>query len=417
MIKLAYEWIGPAGPISNNDFPNLYNIRRQFDHFTDWDYPTCGPSLKEFLSELYDVEITPVSEIKDKDFFLYEINIDYKYPFVFDSFFMSSVTPRIKHLLNSDRSNGYYAFNTCLEGWSDSNFLNRLYEGLRKRQINTNKVILFTGAINAQALHDEWALRNRIDKPIKIVSCNGYYRVPRKRLNNKKPRAKKFLCFNRRWKPHRVLLYVYLHKHKLLDHFYFSMSKENVSNPGDSFHRYAEDLINRRGYSGLGLTIDDVNAAYNDLPMILDDGDFEKINWWDNSKLTQYYNDSYISIVTETCFESQEVFPTEKSFNPMSYGHPIIVIGTPGFLNGIRSLGFKTFSNTIDESYDEITNNGDRLMKIINMITEMCSWPESKFEELVTNTQTDCLHNYHLLSTNVPKDITVQQLGKIYDNR
>ena len=196
MIKLAYEWIGPAGPISNNDFPNLYNIRRQFDHFTDWDYPTCGPSLKEFLSELYDVEITPVSEIKDKDFFLYEINIDYKYPFVFDSFFMSSVTPRIKHLLNSDRSNGYYAFNTCLEGWSDSNFLNRLYEGLRKRQINTNKVILFTGAINAQALHDEWALRNRIDKPIKIVSCNGYYRVPRKRRNNKKPRAKKFLCFN-----------------------------------------------------------------------------------------------------------------------------------------------------------------------------------------------------------------------------
>jgi hypothetical protein len=324
------------------------------------------------------------------------------------------MTSRIQHILNDDNSQGYYAFNSCLEGSCSSHFLQQLYELIRKKKINPSKVILFTGSINAQDIHNEWVKRNGIKNPFNIVSCNSYYKIPKQRISNKKSRSKKFVCFNRRWKPHRLLLYVYLHKNKLLDYFYFSLPKINIFNDSVSFHKMTLELVNK--YS-LDITENDINLAYNDLPLVLDSHDFDEgLNWWENGKLSQYHSDSYISIITETMFEEQEIFPTEKTFRPMSFAQPFITLGPTGFLNGLRSLGFKTF-DAIDESYDSIANNSDRIKYVLEMITEMCSWPESKFEELVTDTQADCLHNYHLLSTNVPKDITVQQLGKIYDNR
>lgn len=411
-IKLAYEWIGPSGPISNNDFPNLYDLRRQYDRHTDYNYPVNLPSLKDSLSDIYDMDVVPVSNIKAGDFFLYEINIDYKLQFAFESFHISNT--RIQHILNDDKSLGYYAFNSCLEGRCDGHFLQQLYELIRKKKINPSKVILFNGSINAQELHDEWVKRNRIATPINIVSCNNYYKIPKQRINNKKSRSKKFVCFNRRWKPHRLLLYVYLHKNNLLDHFYFSLPKTNISNDSDSFHRMTLELANKYAFD---ISADDVSSAFNDLPLVLDSEDFDEgLQWWEHSKLSQYHSDSYISIITETMFEEQEVFPTEKSYRAMSFAHPFITVGSAGFLNGLRSLGFKTF-DAIDESYDLISNNADRLRTLLNMIHDMCDWPESKFEELITNTQAACLHNYHLLSTTTPKSITVNQMSNIYDNR
>ena len=75
-LKLAYEWIGPTGPVSNNDYPSLYDLKRQYnyDHTEEYGYPTRTANLKELLNDVYDIEVTPVSNIKNQDFFLYEIN-------------------------------------------------------------------------------------------------------------------------------------------------------------------------------------------------------------------------------------------------------------------------------------------------------------------------------------------------------
>jgi len=417
LIKLVYEWIGPAGPISNNDYPNLFDLKRQYNyHQEDSNYMNRTPTLYQYLTDLddLDVQIVPASSVKVNDLFLYEINIDYKHPFWFDSLYIGTISPRIRHIMNDDNSRGYYAFNMSLEGLCNYPFLVKFYEFLRRNNINTGKVIFFCGSMNAEAIHNEWYKRNGIVNPIKVVSCNDYYKISKQRINNKKSRSKKFVCFNRRWKPHRLLLYVYLHKNKLLDNFYFSIPRESVSDSAHSFYVMTKDLVSR--YS-MDIDHNDILAAYNDLPMVLDDSNFEKLNWWENSKLSQFHYDSYISIVTETMFEEREVFPTEKTFRSMSFAQPFITLGSTGFLEGLHSMGFKTFSDVIDESYDTITNNSDRIKYQLEMIKDMCSWPESRFEEIVTNTQPACLHNYHLLSTNIPKGITTQQLGKIIDNR
>lgn len=49
-------------------------------------------------------------------------------------------------------------------------------------------------------------------------------------------------------------------------------------------------------------------------------------------------------------------FLTEKIFKPLAYGMPFMVIGNRGSLQRLRDLGFQTFPEWFDESYDEESN-------------------------------------------------------------
>jgi hypothetical protein len=84
----------------------------------------------------------------------------------------------------------------------------------------------------------------------------------------------------------------------------------------------------------------------------------------------EVFLDSYIYIVTETNFE-KDIFVTEKIINPMTVLQPFIVVAASGYLKHIRSLGFKTFDGFIDESYDDIINDGERYIAICNEIDRL----------------------------------------------
>jgi hypothetical protein len=88
-----------------------------------------------------------------------------------------------------------------------------------------------------------------------------------------------------------------------------------------------------------------------------------------NSKL---YTDSYFSLVTETVFDYPYSFRTEKIWKPVAIGHPFIVVGNQGYYRDLHQLGFKTFGNLIDESFDSISNNTDRLERIAQVVTDLC---------------------------------------------
>jgi hypothetical protein len=75
------------------------------------------------------------------------------------------------------------------------------------------------------------------------------------------------------------------------------------------------------------------------------------------------YNDYFIEIVAETDTLTTN-WITEKTIKNLYIGKPFIVMGGPGILAKIRSFGFQTFSPWIDESYDTITNNYQRLETI-----------------------------------------------------
>jgi len=65
---------------------------------------------------------------------------------------------------------------------------------------------------------------------------------------------------------------------------------------------------------------------------------------------SHYYN-TQISIASETT--QNEWFPTEKTYKSLMLGHPFVVYGGQHSLAKIRALGFETFGDSIDETYDE----------------------------------------------------------------
>ena len=87
------------------------------------------------------------------------------------------------------------------------------------------------------------------------------------------------------------------------------------------------------------------------------------------------YNTSGLEIVLETLFDDHRQHLTEKSLRPIACGKPFILASTPGSLTYLKSYGFRTFSEFIDESYDNIKDPLQRLNAIVNEMKRISALP------------------------------------------
>jgi hypothetical protein len=72
-----------------------------------------------------------------------------------------------------------------------------------------------------------------------------------------------------------------------------------------------------------------------------------------NLSLLKFYNQFQIELVAETMCAGITFFPTEKTFRPITGQRPFIVFGPVNFLNNLRGLGFRTYGECWNESYDQ----------------------------------------------------------------
>jgi hypothetical protein len=84
------------------------------------------------------------------------------------------------------------------------------------------------------------------------------------------------------------------------------------------------------------------------------------------------YINSYFSLVSETVFDIPYSFRTEKIWKPIVMGHPWITIANRGFYRDLRNLGFQTYGHLIDESFDMIDNNEERMDRIVDVVKDLC---------------------------------------------
>lgn len=91
------------------------------------------------------------------------------------------------------------------------------------------------------------------------------------------------------------------------------------------------------------------------------------------------YIDTYFSLVTETVFNYPYSFRTEKIWKPIAMGHPFIAVANQGYYRDLHKLGFQTFGHLIDESFDQIENNYDRLERIAKVVEDLCQQDLDKF--------------------------------------
>jgi hypothetical protein len=123
------------------------------------------------------------------------------------------------------------------------------------------------------------------------------------------------------------------------------------------------------------------------------------------------FNDSYFSICTETNFPV--IFAgelpidynpnpvgrlySEKIFRCILYKHPFLAVSNPKFLEGLRSLGYKTFHPIIDESYDQELNHGKRLVMIAKEAKRLCEMDQNQLAEFLAKCKEICDYNFEVL--------------------
>ena len=118
------------------------------------------------------------------------------------------------------------------------------------------------------------------------------------------------------------------------------------------------------------------------------------INRVDGTGITPYY-DSLWHIVTETVFYYDKLHLTEKIFKPIVMKQPFMLLAAPGNLAYLRSYGFKTFGDVIDESYDDIQNNDDRITAVVKQLNWLCNLLPHEKQEIIKKIEPIIEHNFH----------------------
>lgn len=100
-------------------------------------------------------------------------------------------------------------------------------------------------------------------------------------------------------------------------------------------------------------------------------------------------------IVGETVYYDEKLHLTEKIFKPIAAQRPFILAAAPGNLAYLRSYGFQTFDQWIDESYDSESDPVRRMDMIVAEVHKLCHLPPAELEAMYSEMTEVLEHNFN----------------------
>jgi len=251
--------------------------------------------------------------------------------------------------------------------------------------------------LNQEEINVEWysmfeyqlwdVITNQLKTPLETLQIKRY--------------EKKFINFNRRWRLHRPLMLILLNDKKLLNDGYISFGKSDFVN--DTWESRWNELLRYYTNNKLILDILDNNKEVKNFPlMYLDTDDLVTNRAEQTDSTNSYYLNSYFSLVNETTFHTKDgydgvPFFSEKIFKCIAMKHPFIIVTVPNSLKYLKELGYKTFDNIIDESYDQEIDDALRAIKITNEVERLCNLDEQQLENFLIESRKICDYNYNVM--------------------
>jgi hypothetical protein len=104
------------------------------------------------------------------------------------------------------------------------------------------------------------------------------------------------------------------------------------------------------------------------------------------------YNQTAYTLVAETNYSNHYSFYTEKSVKPILARRLFVTLGGQHQLRNLRQLGFHTFGNVIDESYDVVEANQDRFKSAMDQVAYLQTQDQ---EEILAKIKPICEHNFN----------------------
>jgi hypothetical protein len=191
-----------------------------------------------------------------------------------------------------------------------------------------------------------------------------------------------------RKKPHRDLAYKFLQDNNMMDQGVVTYANDYQLN-------FEASTSEQWQWESTG--VDNIDLVAKTATFTVDRVDYYGYNMSISQIMPlDIYNRTAYSLVCETNFDNQFVFLTEKTVKPMLARRLFITLGNQFHLAALRRLGFKTFDNIIDESYDAIENPTERHTRALEQLRWLCEQPQDTILERARET---IEHNYnHLYS-------------------
>lgn len=111
-----------------------------------------------------------------------------------------------------------------------------------------------------------------------------------------------------------------------------------------------------------------------------------------NSSLLSYYHLFNIELICETYTYGNTFFPTEKTVRPIIGNKPFLIYGPKNYLANMQKMGFKTFSEFWDESYD-VLEGPARWNAMRPVIDKICSWDDAMRQSVLDQCKSITQHN------------------------
>ncbi len=211
--------------------------------------------------------------------------------------------------------------------------------------------------------------------PLWNLIYRGQCEHPNRSVNYQE-RSKKYTCLNRIHKRHRLHVAATLYDNGLADDGYLSyrglyLLKRPDANPPE----YA----------------DFIKAC----PLVVDQFDDYEIDRH-NVAIRKFYTDAYWNFVTETACTGDHVFLTEKTFKPIAWMQPFVIAGQRHSLRVLHNMGYKTFGNYIDESYDDIEDDEERIRCVTKIMLDLARMSHSHHMAMTKALTPILKHNQNL---------------------
>lgn len=312
------------------------------------------------------------------------------------------------NIINEQLSNGkeIIVLDNSHESFIESE-VSKIYKVLPSLNTTNDNIYYLTNSSDAVCIHDLLCERNNWTNPINVVVLNIFeYGVKSlDKVSHGDPyvvrnKDKKFLCMNRMPHLHRTCLLGLMLENNLVDNSYYSfydttvcVSEETTNNIRAKLSSGIADTIisNVQSYAislPLRLTLDEFASNPNGLTPID----------------AAMFDNSYFSVVPETYFfknsflnELNTVFHTEKTYNAILMKHPFIIMGVTNSLDHLHHNGYRTFHPYIDESYDDVWDDEQRMTMIINEVKRLCSLTNEQLIEWQENIREIVEHNYQVM--------------------
>jgi len=348
LINIGYD---------NIEKPNLYN----YDIEPDWNLVSKTNIATLFGNQLGNFKSNLVKYYIDN-------NINFIYPILlfdnklFENYDTIDLDTELIECIKNKKCRIVFVY--VLEGYfGDVDWINNLCQ---KYSFEKDDVILITSNLiefnnynftliqyNYFGNHINFLSMSKLDN----IDLKNYQNNYTKFLNNKNKLH--FLCFNGMPRFNRILMFDELNKNQKL----IGKSIKSLRSNEKNYYYDISQWENKSGNPGAKLNI-------------------------------QAHLDCFVNIVTETLFDTDSIFLSEKTYKPIYMCQPFIIFGNPHSLKKLKELGYKTFDKWWDESYDEELNVNDRFKKIISILEVISEWDMDKCFSIKEEMQDILIHNY-----------------------